>query len=83
MAQPSLWPRRPFLPVTRRAVGSATCELGVLYDARGVSGTYGYSSTVFRVNLLALPLIEAEFLALPKHVYDTLEELADEGWTVD
>ena len=28
------------------------------------------------------PVLE-QFLALPKCVYDTVEELADAGWTVD
>jgi hypothetical protein len=80
---PALWPNYPFLPVVRRPVGQAEAECGVLYDALGMSGHYGYSATVFLVNLLQLPRTEAEFLALPRRVYDTFFEMADDGWTVD
>jgi hypothetical protein len=82
-ARPDLWPHRPFLPVTRQAVDCPERQCGLLYDARGVSGTWGYGSTVFLVNLFLLPPTEAAFLALPRCVYDTLDELADDGWTVD
>ena len=58
-------------------------EMGVLYDAVHSSGKYGLSSTVFVTNLYLLPRTEAEFLALPHHVYDTVEELAADGWVVD
>jgi hypothetical protein len=57
--------------------------MGVLYDAVHSSGKYGLSSTVFVTNLYLLPRTEAEFLALPHHVYDTVEELAADGWVVD
>jgi hypothetical protein len=80
--RPDLWPARPFLPLLRLPVGQPT-EHGVLYDAVGASGTYGYSSTVFLSNLLTLPATEAELLALPRLVYDTLDELAEDGWVVD
>ena len=80
--RPDLWPLRPFLPVRRtRADGSS--ELGVLYDAVAVSSTYGYSATVFLTNLFDLPPRETDFLALPRHGYDTAEELAEDGWVVD
>ena len=80
---PSLWPLYPFLPLIRRPVDQEEIEYGVLYDARGTSGKYGYSTTVFLANVVLLPPTEAEFLALPRHVYDTYAELADDGWTVD
>ena len=80
---PSLWPQYPYLPVVRRPYGQTDEELGLLYDARGVSGKFGYSSTVFLVNMFEIPSTEAEFLDLPKHVHDTFEELAAAGWTVD
>jgi hypothetical protein len=80
---PHLWPHRPFLPLTRRETDNGLPQLGVLYDARGASGTYGHACTVFLTNLLSLPPTEAEFFALPKCVYDTFDELADDGWVVD
>jgi hypothetical protein len=80
---PRLWSRWPFLPVVRLSPGCVDVECGLLYDARGVSGTYGYSATVFLCNYYRLPHGEAAVLALPKRVYDTAEEIADAGWTVD
>jgi hypothetical protein len=80
---PQLWLQYPWLPVTRQAIDSGPQELGVLYDARGISGIYGYACTVWVANLFCLPQTESEFLALPKHVYDNWEELANDGWTVD
>jgi hypothetical protein len=55
----------------------------VLYDARNVSGIYGYGSTVFLVNFFALPRTETELLARPRYVYDSPDELAEAGWVVD
>lgn len=82
-AHPERWSARPFLPLTRRLSSSEELEFGVLYDARGASGLYGYSATVFRTNLFLLPATERKFLQLPRYVYDTWEEVADAGWTVD
>ncbi|HEV3260664.1 MAG TPA: hypothetical protein VG013_27670 [Gemmataceae bacterium] len=80
---PHLWPHYPFLPVARRVRdGDRTLQCGVLHDGRGVSGTYGYGTTVFLVNLFVMPRTEAGLLARPKCVYDTVEELADDGWVV-
>src|SRR4051812_34303656 len=81
MAAPRLWPTYPFLPV-RRAGGDGLLELGVLYEARGLTGRWGYSSTVFRANLFMLPPSEDQFLHLPRYVYDTLDELLDDGWRI-
>jgi hypothetical protein len=80
---PSLWPHYPFLPLIRQAAGRCERELGVLYDAYGVSGTCGYRCTVFLSNLFCLPASEAKLLGSPRQVFDTFDELADAGWTVD
>lgn len=83
-SRPSLWRTYPFLPVVRRPADPATLpECGVLYDARGMSGAWGYSATVFATNLFALPATEAALLTGPRHTYDTIDELADAGWCVD
>ncbi len=79
---PDVWPLRPFLPVRRTCAGRED-QLGLLYDASSTSGIYGYNCTVFLINLLELPPTEAEFLKLPRCVYDTFAELADAGWVVD
>ena len=80
-ASPKRWPCYPFLPVKRRTDNGD--QLGLLYDAIGVSRTYGYKATVFLANLFGLPKTEDELLALPKCVYDIFEELVDDGWIVD
>jgi hypothetical protein len=80
---PGLWPHWPILPVIRRTTDSSDVECGVLFDARGCANLYGYSSTVFIANLFALPTTVNELLACPREVFDTAEELADHGWTVD
>jgi hypothetical protein len=77
---PALWPQWPFLPVVRRTNGRE--ELGVVFDARTTQLT-GYSATVFFANLFTLPRNFETFLALPKEVFDSAEELADSGWRVD
>src|SRR4051794_35484467 len=79
---PGLWPHWPYLPVVRStADGRRQC--GVLYDAVGRSGRYGYSATVLVANLYALPAAEAGLFGRPRFVYDSPEELAADGWTVD
>ena len=83
MSTPSLWSVYPFLPVIRRGAVGGCQQLGVLYDAVGVSGRYGYTATVWLTNLFLLPKTEAEFFDLPKIVYDTLDELVEDGWVVD
>ena len=82
-AHPSLWQHYPFLPLIRQAADDLEPELGVLYDAYGVSGTCGYRCTVFLVNLYFLPATEAELLNGPRQVFDTFDELAEAGWAVD
>ena len=83
MRNPQLWSKWPFLPVIRPSKNGEDPELGVLYDARAVSGTYGFSATVFKVNLFLLPDTEAQLFAGPKQVYDTIDELVTDGWSVD
>jgi hypothetical protein len=82
-AHPELWPLDPFLPLRRDHEDGRDFELGLLDDASGVSGTYGYRCTVFLTNVLDLPPTESEILALPRLVYDTLEEIASDHWYVD
>ena len=81
VATPALWATWPFLPVIRRTAG--TEELGLMFDAMGTSTRTGFSATVFRCNLFLLPPSFEEFLALPKEVFDTSEELVNAGWRVD
>lgn len=78
---PQLWQFWPFLPVKRSAPDGP--QLGLLYDAVGACGRFGYSATVFLSNLFLLPPEEEAFFALPKCVYDTPEEILADGWSVD
>jgi hypothetical protein len=79
---PKLWPTWPFLAVVRRHT-DGEMDYGVLFDFAGTSGRTGYGSAVFICNIFLLPETEAEFLALPKEVFDTPEEMAAAGWVVD
>jgi hypothetical protein len=79
---PRLWSNWPFLPVVRRRA-DGTVELGVLYDCWTVARRGGFSATVFLTNIFAMPRTEEAFLALPKEVFDTAEEMAAAGWRVD
>lgn len=83
LTTPTLWRGTyPFLPVIRHK-GEPDQDLGVLYDAMGHTGRAGYSATVFLCNLFLLPATEEEFLALPREVYDTPEEVYAAGWRMD
>jgi hypothetical protein len=79
---PRLWTTWPFLPVVRHSPDREV-ECGVLYDCWTVARRGGYSATVFKTNLFLLPRTEDEFLALPKEVFDSAEEIAGAGWRVD
>ena len=81
LTTPALWPTWPFLPMIRQT--SDGLDLGVVFDAWHACGLPGYSATVFRTNLLTLPSTFEQFLALPKEVFDSAEEVADAGWLVD
>ena len=78
---PARWPAWPFLPVVRH--GRGVTDLGLMFDARGACGLTGYSATVFACNMYALPPTLDQFLALPKEVFDSGEELLANGWRVD
>jgi hypothetical protein len=80
---PSLWSSWPFFPVARWFPDGQERQLGVLYDASHHCQRYGYSATVFVCNIFTLPQNQEEFFALPKCVYDTVEEIIDDGWTTD
>ena len=80
---PSLWPCWPYLPVKRPSPDGTGQQLGVVYDSRGACGQYRYSATVFLSNLFFLPRTQEELFALPRCVYDTAEEMAEAGWSVD
>ena len=82
LTNPSLWPVYPFLPVVRNGKHPEQ-ECGLMFDAKGLHGLFGYSSTVFLVNLFALPRALPEFLALPREVFDTMDELYEAGWRID
>jgi hypothetical protein len=79
---PALWSLWPLLPLVRRRPGQEE-ELGLLFDALGRSNLTGFSATVFLSNLFLSPESQAEFLAMPKEVYDTPEEMFEAGWRVD
>jgi hypothetical protein len=79
---PALWTLWPLLPLVRyRPDGQQ--DLGLLYDALSHRHLPGHSATVFLGNVLLLPATEAEFLASPREVYDTPEEVYLAGWRVD
>ena len=80
---PALWVCWPFLPVVRPTPDGPGQQLGVLYDAHSACGRYGFSATVFAANLFLLPSTEEQLFALPRLVYDTADEMAEDGWTVD
>jgi hypothetical protein len=81
-ARPDLWPAWPFLPLVKRLPDKLE-EYGVLFDAMGSHELPGFSAAVFLTNLFLMPRQLDEFLALPKEVFDTREEVADAGWCVD
>jgi hypothetical protein len=80
LSTPALWAHWPFLPLVRRMDGRE--ELGVVFDARA-AGLTGPSSTVFACNIFLLPDSFEQFLSLPHETFDSSEELADGGWSVD
>jgi hypothetical protein len=82
MATPDLWTVWPFLPLMRRKPGCEE-ECGVMYDLYHLSGQTGFSCTVFFTNLFLLPPDQEQFLALPKEIYDTVEDIYAAGWRVD
>jgi hypothetical protein len=82
LSTPSLWPAWPFLPLMRRKHGQEE-ECGLLFDLLGLTGKTGASATVYLCNLFFVPPRLEDFLALPREVYDTPEEIYAAGWRVD
>jgi hypothetical protein len=82
LSTPLLWPVWPFLPLMRRLPGKEE-ECGLLFDLLGLTGRTVASATVFLCNLLLVPPDVETFLALPKEVYATPEEIYAGGWRVD
>lgn len=78
---PALWPAWPFLPLIRR--NGLSEELGLLFDAWGVAGRTGFSSTVFLCCLFELPPTIEALLMLPRETYDSTDELLAAHWRVD
>jgi hypothetical protein len=76
------WPHWPFLPVVRRRPGCEE-ELGVVFDSLNAGGPAGYTCTVLFSNLYLLPHRLDQLLNLPRETFDTAEEVADAGWSVD
>ena len=83
MSSPALWPTWPFLPVVRRKDGEEDVECGLMSVLPNLEGMTGFSATVFIENLFTLPPTLDEFMALPREVYDTVEEVYQSGWRVD
>jgi hypothetical protein len=84
LSDPRLWPAWPFLPVIRRSSGAGDdYECGLLCDLDKLFSLPGYRCTVFLANLLLLPDTLGQFLALPKEVFDSPEEVFAAGWRVD
>lgn len=82
---PVNWPVYPFLPLSRDQ-GDEFPELGLLYDASGVSGNLEHQTTVFLLNLFDI----AEFFPCEQMLfkqkqirYETLAAILDDGWRVD
>jgi hypothetical protein len=82
LSTPTLWPAHPFLPLIRRYPDGAE-DCGLLYDLFGLKGVPGFRATVFLANIFLLPATEPAFLALPREVYDSAEEIYAAGWRVD
>ena len=78
---PALWECWPYLSLMRRNDGKEEC--GLLCDVLGLTGTTGFSATVVVCNLFLVPPNLDDFLALPKEVFDTPEEVYAAGWRVD
>jgi hypothetical protein len=81
-ANPSFWPTWPYLSVLRRPADLPP-EFGLLFDACGISQEPFFTATVFMADLTDTLRSQSEFLSLPRYVYRSIEELADNGWLVD
>lgn len=81
-ANPTIWPQWPYLPVLRLQTDERP-EFGLLYDAEGYSDKSGHQTTVFCATPADIALQESRFLKLPRHIYESVDELAAAGWIVD
>ena len=82
LATPVLWPAWPYLPLMRRLPGKEE-ECGLLFDLLGLTGRDGAQADVYLSNLFLVPPALEDFLALPKEVHATPEEVYAAGWRVD
>ena len=72
---PRKWVTFPFLPVMRKMKGSGV-EVGIILSA-------GDHLTVFDCNLFMLPEKLSDFGDFDRWDYKTIDDLLDDGWTVD
>lgn len=79
---PGPWKTWPFLPTLCRLPDGEE-ECGVLFDCWTADRRPGFSATVFLTNIFLIPPCEKDFMALPREVFDTAEEMAAAGWRVD
>jgi hypothetical protein len=81
MCSPAMRPTWPYLPLVRRSNGALEC--GLLFDAQAACGLADLETTVFLGNLLRLPATLEQFLAQPREVFASFEEVIAGGWRVD
>jgi hypothetical protein len=82
LLRPELWALWPFLPLVRRKPDCEE-EAGLLYDALHARNLAGYACTVFLCNFFLLPETDKELFVMPRETFDTFEDIANAGWTVD
>jgi hypothetical protein len=86
MGYPKMWTHWPFLALIREnAEGYRGLDYGLLIDIFHATkwAMPGFSSSVFLCNFYGKPTELNEILALPKEVFDTIEEVYSAGWKVD
>lgn len=85
MRNPIRWPMWPLLPVKRRKGNGELPDLGLMHTHD--NGNPAQPEVVEApLHALALMSDEARKRAwdeAPKHTYDSLEDLVDDGWVVD
>lgn len=77
---PARWPRRPVLPVARRA-GRAPLDLecGCMFEAEGG----GVPPVVFMVNLFELMTRDVSPDDVERRDYASIDHLVEDGWYTD
>ena len=83
VSTPSLWSLHPYLPVIRRSAAGDHQQLRRRLRRPRRNRPVRILINGPARNLFAMPETEAELLALPKIVYDTYDELLDDGWVID